>query len=129
GGGARAPAGGGEGAPGGVLPHTLPGGYRTDGREGVRHPAGMTATYLEAETHAVTAGASFLDNMLKCVARAGLDVEDVVAAPLAAGLAVASDAEQALGVLAIDLGGGATGMAVFRDGGPAHCSAPPVGGA
>jgi cell division protein FtsA len=117
-----------EASPDRVILHHLPRGYRIDGQEGVRHPAGMTAAVLEAETHLVTAGASFLDNLLKCVARAGLDVEDVVAAPLASGLAVASDAEQALGVLVIDLGGGATGLTVFHDGSLAHCSALPVGG-
>jgi cell division protein FtsA len=111
-----------------VILHNIPRHYLTDGQDGVRHPVGMAAGYLEVETHIVTVGSSFLDNLVKSVQRAHLDIEDVVAAPLAAGLAVTTEAEQALGVLAVDAGGGATHVAVFHDGGVVHTAALPVGG-
>src|SRR5262249_17876098 len=102
--------------------------YAIDGQEGVRHPVGMTARYLEAETHVVTAGSSFIENLARCIERIELDVEDIIAAPIASGVAVTSEAERALGVLAVDLGGGATQLALFRGGSVAHTSALPVGG-
>src|SRR5207237_1769612 len=69
-----------------------------------------------------------LDNLAKCVTRAGLEVEEVIASPLASGLTVVSEAERALGVVCIDLGGGATHLAIFADGSIAHSGALPVGG-
>src|SRR5262249_37324354 len=93
-----------------------------------RHPVGMAAGRLEVETHVVTAGRSFLQNLARCVEAAEVDVDDIVATPLASGIAVATEAEQALGVLVIDLGGGATHLAAFADGCVRHVSTLPVGG-
>src|SRR5207253_4297128 len=99
-----------------LILHNIPRQYALDGQDGVRHPLGMSATYLEVETHVVTAASSFVENLAKCVQRAGLDVEEMIATPLASGLAVTTEAERALGVATIDLGGGATHVAIFRDG-------------
>jgi len=111
-----------------LILHSIPRQYALDGQDGVRHPVGMSATYVEVETHVVTAAGSFVENLAKCVHRAHLDVEEVIAAPLASGLAVATEAERALGVAVIDLGGGATHLALFRDGSAFHTAALPIGG-
>lgn len=111
-----------------VILHNIPRQYIVDGQEGVRHPIGLSAKYLEVETHIVTVGSSFLENLTKCVQRAGIDVEEVIATPLASGLAVATEAERTLGVVTIDLGGGATHIAVFKEGMVTHSAALPVGG-
>jgi cell division protein FtsA len=111
-----------------LILHNLPRQFVVDGQDGVRHPVGMTARHLEVETHLITAGGSFVENLVKCFQRAEVDVEEVVATPLAAGLAVATEAERALGVLVVDLGGGATQLAVFAEGSMSHSSVLPVGG-
>lgn len=111
-----------------LILHNLPRQFVIDGQDGVRHPVGMTARHLEVETHVVTAGGSFVENLAKCFQRAELEVQEVVATPLASGLAVATEAERALGVLVVDLGGGATHVAVFAEGSLGHSSSVPVGG-
>ncbi len=116
------------GAPDRTILHNIPRQYILDGQAGVRHPIGMAADFLEVETHVITAGAAFVENLARCVRRADFDVEELVATPLAAGLAVTTEAEQALGVLTVDVGGGATHLAVFTDGSIASSSALPVGG-
>jgi cell division protein FtsA len=99
-----------------------------DGQEGVRHPVGMSAQRLEVETHVVTVASTFIENVGKCVRRAHLTVEEIVLEPLAASLAVVTEAERALGVGLVDIGGGTTDVALFGDGSIFHSAAIPVGG-
>lgn len=108
--------------------HSIPRQYIVDGQEGVRYPVGMSATRLEVETHVVTAATSFVENLVKCVQRAGLHIEDLVVEPLATGLAVLTDAERQLGVVLADIGGGTTDVALFADGVITHTTIIPVGG-
>ena len=108
--------------------HNLPRQYIVDGQEGVRHPVGMSATRLGVETHVVTGATALLENVVKCVAGAGLTVDDLVLEPLATGLAVLTDAERALGTALADIGGGTTDVAIWQDGSIAHSAAIPVGG-
>jgi cell division protein FtsA len=88
----------------------------------------MSATRLEVETHVVTAATSFIENVVKCVQRGGLQIEEIVVEPLATGLAVLTDAEQQLGVALADIGGGTTDVALFADGAITHTTIIPVGG-
>ena len=108
--------------------HNLPRQYIVDGQEGVRHPVGMSASKLEVQTHVVTAATSFIENVVKCVQRVRLEIEELVVEPLATGLAVLTDAERQLGVALADIGGGTTDVALFVDGTVTHTKIIPVGG-
>lgn len=108
--------------------HNLVRQFIVDGEGGVKHPVGMAASRLEVETHMVTAATTFVENIVKCVERAHLEIDEIVVGPLAAGLAVLTDAEKQLGVAMADIGGGTTDMAIFLDGSIAHSQVLPVGG-
>jgi cell division protein FtsA len=108
--------------------HNIPRTYIVDGQEGVRHPVGMAAQRLEVETHVVTGAATLVENVVRCVRKAGLSVEEVVLEPLASGLAVVTEAERAIGCVLVDIGGGTTDLALYAAGGLYHTAAIPVGG-
>jgi cell division protein FtsA len=110
--------------------HNIPRGFIVDGLDGVAHPEGMSGTRLEAETHIVTGTRTFLDNILKCVYKAGIQLESggVVLGPLAAAEAVLLPAERELGAALVDIGGGTTDIAVFTNGAIAYTGVVPVGG-
>jgi cell division protein FtsA len=106
----------------------IPRDFIVDGEEGVKDPIGMSATRLEVETHIVTGSSVFLDNIVKCVHRAGLSVDATVLNSVAAGEAVLLDEEKQLGVALVDIGGGTTDIAVFTGGEVYYTSVIPVGG-
>lgn len=108
--------------------HAIPRGYALDGQNGIRSPVGMAGTRLEVETHIVTGATSFLRNVVTCVERAGLVVEELVLEPIATGNAVVMDAEKDLGVMLVDIGGGTSDIAIFRDGDITYSAVAPVGG-
>lgn len=108
--------------------HVLPRHYVVDGYEGVRDPVGMVGSRLEVEAHIVTGSATTLQNLLRSVERAGIEVEDMVFAPLAAGEAVLMEDEKDLGVVLADIGGGTTDVAIFHQGSPVHSTVLPLGG-
>jgi cell division protein FtsA len=108
--------------------HNIPRQYIVDGQEGVRHPVGMSAQRLEVETHVVTAATAFVENVVKCVQSARLEIEEIVVEPFATGLAVLTDAERQLGAALADIGGGTTDVSLFVDGAISHTKAIPVGG-
>lgn len=108
--------------------HLLPRGFMVDGQDGVRNPVGMYAARLEVEAHIVTGTSTVLANLLKCVQRAGLTVDEIVLEPLASAEAVLSAPERELGVVLADVGGGTTSLGVFAGGGLAHTAILPVGG-
>ncbi len=108
--------------------HTLPREYSVDGQNGITDPVGMSGSRLEVDTHVVTAGSSFVANVLKCVHRAGIEPTAVVFEPLAAGAAVLLPEERNAGVVLLDIGGGTTDVAVYWGGGVYHTWTVPVGG-
>jgi cell division protein FtsA len=110
--------------------HNIPRSFSVDGLDGVQRPEGMSGTRLEVETHIVTGTRTFVDNVLKCVYRAGLQVDGggVVLQPLATAEAVLLSAERELGCLLVDIGGGTTDVAAFTDGAIAYTGVVPVGG-
>jgi cell division protein FtsA len=108
--------------------HVIPRGYVVDGQEGVRDPIGMTAVRLEVETHIVTATTSSVQNLSKCVQRAGVEIDEFVLAPLATAEAVLTDEDRELGVVLTDIGGDTTEVAIFQDGSISHCATIPMGG-
>src|SRR5947208_2090975 len=86
--------------------HMLPRGFVVDGHDGVRNPIGMYGSRLEVDAHIVTGTSTVLANLLKCVQRAGLELEELVLEPLASAEAVLTQAERELGVVLADIGGG-----------------------
>ncbi len=108
--------------------HVIPRGYVVDGQEGIKNPIGMSGFRLEVEAHIITGSVSSLHNLIKCVDKAHVDIEDIVLEPLASGLAVLEDGETDLGVTLIDIGGGTTDVAVYTDGAIWHTVVLPIGG-
>jgi cell division protein FtsA len=108
--------------------HVLPQTFTVDGQDGVREPVGMAGVRLEVEVHVVTAAVSSLHNVIRSVNRAGLTVHDVVLEPLASAEAVLFADEKELGVILVDIGGGTTDVALFRDGAVWHTAILPIGG-
>jgi cell division protein FtsA len=94
----------------------LPRSFTVDELEGVKRPVGLSASKLKAHVHLVTAPTNMLENLEKAVEGGGLTVEEVVFAPLAAAEAILSEQQKNAGAVAIDLGAGSTGYALFRDG-------------
>jgi len=108
--------------------HTLPREFSVDGQNGITDPVGMSGSRLEVESHIVTAGSSFVANVLKCVHRAGIEPDGVIFEPLASGAAVLLPEEKNAGVAMLDIGGGTTDLAVYWGGGVYHTWTLPVGG-
>ena len=108
--------------------HILPQEFIIDGQEDVREPLGMSGVRLEVKVHIVTGAVSAAQNIIKCVRRCGLEVNDVILQPLASARAVLSDDEKDLGVCLIDIGGGTTDIAVFTDGAIRHTAVIPIAG-
>ena len=103
-------------------------GFIVDGQEGVKDPLGMSALRLEVETHIVTASATAVQNLSKCIAQAGVKIDELVAASLASAEAVLTDTEKELGVAVADIGAGTIDLALFTDGSPFHTVVLPIGG-
>lgn len=108
--------------------HVLPQDYTVDDQSGIRDPVGMLGVRLETEVHVITGASTPIQNLLKCVRRAGLEVEDVVLGSVAGADAVLTHDEMALGAVLVDIGGGTTDVAVFADGGLKHTAVLGVGG-
>ena len=108
--------------------HVLPQEYIIDGQEGIRDPIGMSGVRLEAKVHIVTGADSAAQNIVKCVQRCGLTVEDMVLEQLASSHAVLTDDEKELGVCLVDIGGGTTDLAVFSQGAIRHTAVIPIAG-
>src|ERR671937_2635374 len=108
--------------------HVIPRGYVVDGQEGVRDPIGMSAVRLEVETHIGTTATTSLQNLLKCVQRAGVEIEEALLAQLATAEATLTEEDRELGVVLADIGGDTTDVAVFVDGSILHAATIPVGG-
>ncbi len=108
--------------------HILPQEFIIDGQEGIREPIGMSGVRLEARVHMVTGAVSAAQNIVKCVRRCGLEVDDVILQQLASSHAVLTDDEKELGVCLCDIGGGTTDIAVFVHGAINHSAVIPIAG-
>jgi cell division protein FtsA len=108
--------------------HVIPRSYVVDGQEGIKNPIGMSGFRLEVEAHIITGSVSSMHNLIKCVQKAHVDIEDLVLETLASGYAVLEDGETDLGVALVDIGGGTTDIAVYTDGAIWHSVVLPVGG-
>lgn len=108
--------------------HILPQEFIIDDQEGIREPIGMSGVRLEAKVHMVTGSVSAAQNIVKCVRRCGLEVDDIILEQLASSQAVLTDDEKELGVCLVDIGGGTTDIAVFADGAIRHTAVIPIAG-
>ncbi|RLC73099.1 MAG: cell division protein FtsA [Chloroflexi bacterium] len=110
------------------LLHVIPRRYILDGQVEVREPVGMHGFRLDVETHVVTASIASVQNLVKSVRGAGVDIEDLILAPLAAGEAVLTEDEKNAGVVLADIGAGTTDVAIFKEGSVWHSAVISVGG-
>lgn len=108
--------------------HVLPQEYVIDQQEGIREPVGMSGVRLEARVHLVTAAHSAAQNIIKCVERCGLQVEDIILEQVASSYAVLEEDEKELGVCLVDIGGGTSDIAVFLNGSIHHTAVIPIAG-
>jgi len=108
--------------------HVLPQEFVIDGQEGIKEPVGMSGIRLEAKVHIVTGSVSAAQNIVKCIERCGLQVEDIVLEQLASSMSVLTDDEKELGVCLVDIGGGTTDIAVFTHGAIRHTAVIPIAG-
>jgi cell division protein FtsA len=108
--------------------HILPQEYVIDGQEGIQDPLGMAGVRLEVKVHIVTCALNVSQNIVKCVSRCELNVDDIVLNALASSYAVLTDDEKELGVCLVDMGGGTIDVAVFTAGAIRHTAVIPVAG-
>ena len=108
--------------------HVIPRGYVVDGQSGVQDPVGMHGFRLEVEAHIVTASSTAIQNLVKCVEGAGVEVDELVLTAIAAGGAVLSETEREMGVVLADMGAGTTDIAIFIEGSVWHTVTLGVGG-
>lgn len=114
--------------PGSEIIHVMPQSYTIDYQDGIKDPVGHTGVRLEADFHVITAQTNAINNINKCVRRAGLEIENLILEPLASSLAVLSDEEKEAGVCLVDIGGGTTDIAIFHDNIIRHTAVIPFGG-
>jgi cell division protein FtsA len=114
--------------PGEEIIHVLPQEYKVDGQAEIKEPIGMYGGRLEANFHVVVGQVSSIRNIGRCVKSAGLELEGITLEPLASANAVLSQDEKDAGVALIDIGGGTTDFAIFRDGIIRHTAVNPFGG-
>ena len=108
--------------------HILPQEFIIDTQESIREPVGMSGVRLEAKVHMVTGAVSAAQNIIKCVRRCGLEVDDIILEQLASSHSVLTDDEKELGVCLVDIGGGTTDIAVFTEGSIRHTAVIPIAG-
>ena len=102
--------------------------YLIDSQEGVRDPKGMSGQKLEVKAHIVTGAVSAAQNIIKCIRRCGLEVNDLILQPLCSSIAVLTDDEKELGVVLVDIGGGTTDIAIYSQGAIRYTEVVPFGG-
>ncbi len=108
--------------------HILPQEFVIDLQDGIKEPIGMSGIRLEAKVHMVTGSVSASQNIIKCIRRCGLEVEDIVLEQLASCNSVLTEDEKELGVCLIDIGGGTTDIAIFVEGAIKHTAVIPIAG-
>ena len=108
--------------------HILTQEFIIDGQDDVREPLGMSGMKLEVKVHIVTGAVAAAQNIIKCIKRCGLEVSDLILQPLASSIAVLTEDEKELGVCLVDIGGGTTDIAVFKNGAIRHTAVIAIAG-
>lgn len=107
--------------------HVIPRKYRLDDQDNIKDPVGMRGVRLEVDAMLIASSATQVKNITKCVYQAGIEIDDIVLAPLAAARSVLSKKQKELGVALVVIGGGTTSMAVYEEGELIHTAILPVG--
>jgi cell division protein FtsA len=108
--------------------HVIPQEFIVDEQDGIKEPLGMAGAKFEANVHIVTASVSCIQNIIKCATRCGINVNDVVLAPLATAEACLTEDEKELGVVVVDIGAGTTDVVIYANGSIVHTVTIPLGG-
>ncbi len=108
--------------------HVIPQEYVIDSQEGIRDPVGMSGVRLEAKVHIVTGAVSSAQNLIKCANKAGLNVAEIILQPIASSEATLEQDERELGVILVDIGGGTSDIAIFKEGAIVYTGVLAVGG-
>ncbi len=108
--------------------HIMPQEFIIDGQSGIRDPIGMTGMRLEGKVHIVTGAVSSAQNIIKCANKAGLNVQEICLEPIASSAGVLGDDEKELGVVLVDIGGGTSDIAIFKEGSIVYTGVLAVGG-
>ena len=114
--------------PGEEIIHVLPQEFKVDGQAEIKEPIGMYGGRLEANFHVVVGQVSSIKNIGRCIKSADLKMERITLEPIASSDAVLSEEEKEAGVALVDIGGGTTDLAIFKDGIIRHTSVIPFGG-
>ncbi len=114
--------------PGEEIIHVLPQEFKVDGQAEISEPVGMYGGRLEAHFHVVVGQVSSIKNIGRCIKSAGLDLAGITLEPLASAEAVLSNEEKEAGVALIDIGGGTSDLAIFKNGIIRHTAVIPFGG-
>lgn len=107
--------------------HIIPRSFTIDNQKNIKDPVGMTGTRLEVEAYVIKGPQTQVKNLTKIIYRTGVDIDEVVLAPLAASQSVLTKKQKDVGTCVIDLGGGTTGLVLFEDGELSHSAVLPVG--
>ena len=107
--------------------HVIPKTFTIDGQEGISNPIGMSGIRLEVDTNVISASLSSINNLHRCIEQAGLQVADLVFAPLATAKIMLSKRQKEIGVILIDIGAGTTSYAVFEEGDLLFANVLPIG--
>lgn len=108
--------------------HVIPQEFKVDNTVGIKNPIGMCGSRLEVNVHIVTGKTPLIHNLVKCVEQAGLLANSIILQPIASSRSVLSTEEKELGVVLIDIGGGTTDIAVWKEGSLLHSQIIPLGG-
>lgn len=108
--------------------HVMPQDFVIDGQDGIREPVGMCGVRMEAKVHMITGAVSAAQNIVKCIRRCGLEVDDIILEQIASSESVLTEDERELGVCMIDIGGGTTDIAIFTEGAIRHTAVIPIAG-
>lgn len=114
--------------PGEEIIHVLPQEFKIDGQSEIKEPIGMYGGRLESSFHVVVGQASSIRNVGRCIQSSGIELSGLTLEPLASADAVLSQEEKEAGVALIDIGGGTTDLAIFKDGIIRHTAVIPFGG-
>lgn len=108
--------------------HVIPQEFKVDNTGGIKNPIGMCGVRLEVHVHVVTGSISLIQNLVKCVEQTGIEAQAVTLQPIASSRSVLSTEEKEMGVVLVDIGGGTTDLAIWKEGSLIHSQIIPVGG-
>ena len=108
--------------------HVIPQEFKVDNTTGIKNPVGMCGVRLEVHVHMVTGSISLIQNLVKCVEQTGIQAEHITLQPIASSRSVLSPEEREMGVILVDIGGGTTDVAIWKEGSLVHSQIIPVGG-